>query len=145
MKKKLLVINGPNLNFLGERETGFYGRESWKAIEERMVVRAERAGIELLTYQSNHEGAIVDFIQENMRDAAGVIINPAGYTKTGFAILDALLIKPLPFIEVHLSNIYSRGGWHAESTFSEHAMGCISGMKGLVYDLALQAFDHFLH
>jgi len=142
---QLLIINGPNLNYLGVRETGFYGKETWNDIEKNLKLQAEAAYIQLRIFQSNHEGAIVDFIQANMFNAAGAIINPAGHSKTGFAILDALLIKPLPFIEVHLSNIYARGGWHADSIFSAHAIGCIAGLHGMVYELAIHAFSKKLH
>jgi 3-dehydroquinate dehydratase-2 len=144
-KKTLLVVNGPNLNFLGIREPGFYGTTTWEEIESGLRKVAADSGVELLVFQSNHEGAIVDFIQANMFSAAGVIINPAGYSKTGFSILDAIMIRPLPFIEVHLSNIYARGGWHAESVFTANALGCIVGFRGMVYDLALQALLNFIN
>src|SRR5690606_12843435 len=98
--------------------------------------------ISLVIFQSNHIGSIVDFLQREVLSADGVIINPAGYSNTGYPILDALTMKDTPFVEVHLSNIYARGGWHSESIFSNHAVGCICGFRGYVYDLALEALIH---
>jgi 3-dehydroquinate dehydratase-2 len=141
---KVAVINGPNINMLGIREPGFYGCEKWSEIELRLKEMAKRLGINLVFFQSNHEGAIVDFIQEVIKEIDGVVINPAAYTKTGYAILDALTSVDIPFVEVHLSNIYSRGGWHQESIFSCKAIGQITGFKGYVYDLGLMAISNFI-
>jgi 3-dehydroquinate dehydratase-2 len=101
--------------------------------------------IELLFFQSNHEGDIVDFIQENLYLLDGVVINPAAFTKGGYSILDALTAIELPFVEVHLSNIVARGGWHAETIFAPKALGHINGFKGYVYNLGLQAIYNYLN
>jgi 3-dehydroquinate dehydratase-2 len=138
------VINGPNINMLGIREPDIYGCEKWSAIEHRLKEMATGLGINLVFFQSNHEGAIVDFIQEVIQKIDGVIINPAAYTKTGYAILDALTSIDIPFVEVHMSNIFSRGGWHSESIFSCKAIGQITGFKGYVYDLGLLAISNFI-
>lgn len=143
-QKKIAVINGPNINLLGTREPGFYGRETWSDIEARLKLLAEELGVAIIFFQSNHEGCLVDFIQEHLSSLDGVVINPAAYTKTGYAILDALTSIDLPYVEVHLSNIFARGGWHAESIFAERAQGHIIGLKGYVYDLGLRAMVNYL-
>lgn len=143
-KKKIAIINGPNINILGKREPSVYGIEDWGSIEKKVKNVGELLNVELLFYQSNHEGDIVDFIQQNMEELSGVVINPAALSKTGYSILDALNAMPIPYIEVHLSNIISRGGWHSESIFTETAMGFIMGLKGYVYELGIQAIDHYL-
>lgn len=139
MNKEIHIINGPNINMLGTRETQFYGEETWTEIETRIRKLGDGLGLVINTFQSNHEGEIVDYIQQKTSSASGIVINPAGYSKTGYSILDALLIYNIPYIEVHLSNIYSRGGWHSESIFTKNAIGLICGLKGYVYDLALKA------
>ena len=143
-KKKIAIINGPNINILGKREPSVYGIEDWGSIENKVKALGQQIQAELLFYQSNHEGDIVDFIQENMDKLSGVVINPAALTKTGYSILDALNALPIPYVEVHLSNIVSRGGWHSESIFTETAVGFIMGLKGYVYELGLQSINHYL-
>jgi 3-dehydroquinate dehydratase-2 len=143
MKKKkrtIAIINGPNLNVLGKREPGIYGNETLEQILEGLKEKTKDS-INIKSFQSNFEGELVEYIQ-NCVDAKidGIIINPAAFTKTSYAILEALNYTEIPFIEVHLSNIYSRGGWHAESIFSENAMGCIVGFQGLVYELGVTSF-----
>lgn len=147
MEKLIIgVINGPNINMLGVREKNFYGNERLIDIEEKLKSLEKELEVELVFYQSNYEGAIVEFIQENIHKFSGVIINPAAYTKTGYAILDALTIVNLPFVEIHISNIYSRGGWHAESIFAPYAIGNIIGFKGYGYQLGLKALvNHIKH
>ena len=144
-KKKIAIINGPNINILGKREPSVYGIEDWGSIENKVKALGQQIQAELLFYQSNHEGDIVDFIQENMDKLSGVVINPAALTKTGYSILDALNALPIPYVEVHLSNIVSRGGWHSESIFTETAVGFIMGLKGYVYELGLQSINHYLN
>lgn len=139
------VINGPNINILGIREKNFYGNETWANIEQKLESLSEKLNVEIIFYQSNHEGDIVDFIQENMHKFSGVIINPAAYTKTGYAILDALTAVELPFVEVHISNIFSRGGWHAKSIFASHAIGHIIGFKGYSYQLGVRALVNYIN
>ena len=143
-KKKIAIINGPNINILGKREPSVYGIEDWRSIENKVKALGQKIQVELLFYQSNHEGNTVDFIQENMDELSGVVINPAALSRTGYSILDALNAIPIPYVEVHLSNIVSRGGWHAESIFTETAVGFIMGLKGYVYELGLQAINHYL-
>jgi 3-dehydroquinate dehydratase II len=141
----IAIINGPNINILGIREPDVYGNESWLSIEEQLVGLGEKLGINLIFYQSNHQGDIVDFIQSNLANMDGVVINPAAYTKTGYGILDALTSIDIPFVEVHLSNILSRGGWHAETIFAEKAIGHINGFKGDVYNLGVRAINNFVN
>jgi 3-dehydroquinate dehydratase-2 len=143
-KKKIAIINGPNINILGKRERSVYGIEDWGSIEDKIKVLGQQIDAELLFYQSNYEGDIVNFIQQNMDELSGVVINPAALSKTGYSILDALNALPLPYVEVHLSNIVSRGGWHAESIFTDTAVGFLMGLKGYVYELGLQAINHYL-
>jgi len=143
-KKKIAIINGPNINILGKRESSVYGIEDWGSIENKVNALGQQIQAGLLFYQSNHEGDIVNFIQENMDKLSGVVINPAALTKIGYSILDALNALPIPYVEVHLSNIVSRGGWHSESIFTETAVGFIMGLKGYVYELGLQSINHYL-
>ncbi len=140
----IAIINGPNINILGIREPDFYGKELWTDIELRLKKKAAEVGVNLLFFQSNHEGLIVDFIQENLKRIVGIVINPAAYTKTGYAILDAITSIDIPFVEVHISNIYERGGWHSDSIFAEKALGQIVGFKGFGYDLGLMAISGFI-
>lgn len=141
---KIGVINGPNINILGKREVRIYGKESWDKIEEKLKLLGKTLNLELLFYQSNHEGEIVDYIQTHMDDLDGIIINPAAFSKTGYSILDAINANNLPYIEIHLSNIFFRGGWHSESIFTEDAIGFIGGFQGYGYELALRGIHQFL-
>lgn len=143
-KRKIAIINGPNINILSKRETAIYGLETWSSVEEKVKILGRQLHVELDFFQSNHEGYIVDFIQQNMDELSGVVINPAALSKTGYSILDALNALPIPYIEVHLSNIVSRGAWHSESIFTETAVGFIMGLKGYVYVLGLQSINHYL-
>lgn len=140
----IAVINGPNINILGVREPSYYGRETWSTIELQLNKLGVELGVKLIFLQSNHEGVIVDFIQENLNSIDGIVLNPAAYTKTGYAILDAIASVDIPFVEVHLSNIFARGGWHAESIFANHAVGHVIGFKGFVYDLGLRAINDYI-
>ncbi len=142
--KKIAIINGPNINILGRRETHIYGNEDWKSIQEKLNAIGKKIQVQLMFYQSNHEGDIVDFIQQNMDELSGIVINPAAFTKTGYSILDALKARPIPYIEVHLSNVVSRGGWHSKSIFTEEAVGFVMGLKGYVYILGLQSINYYL-
>ena len=145
MKKNIIaVINGPNINNLGKREPDVYGTETWPEIEKKTILVSEKFNVDLLFFQSNHEGHIVDFIQANVDVIDGIIINPAALSKTGYSILDALKAQNTPYVELHLTNIVSRGGWHSESIFTESAVGFIMGFKGYVYELGLQAINHYL-
>ncbi len=137
---KILVVNGPNLNMLGKRETSLYGCSSMRDIEAALRLKAQDAGLEVDFFQSNHEGELIDSIQR--APAAGVdafIINPGGYTHTSVALRDALLAVGLPFVEVHLSRVSAREGFRQVSYFSDIAAGTISGFGPLGYELALEA------
>lgn len=136
----LLLINGPNLNLLGSREPKHYGMKTLAQIEEDLVSEAERLGHRLATFQSNHEGELVDRIHKARADnVAFLLFNPGGYTHTSVALRDALLAVQLPFIEVHLSNTYAREAFRRHSYFSDIARGVIVGLGPLGYRLALQA------
>ena len=137
--RKVLVIHGPNLNLLGEREPNIYGSVTLEEINKEMNALAAELGIELRTVQSNHEGEIVETIQNARHWAEVVIINPAAYTHTSVAIRDALAAVSLPAIEVHLSNIHAREGFRQASHVSPVAVGVISGFGKNSYLLALQA------
>ncbi len=135
---KILVLNGPNLNLLGLREPLVYGSVSLAQIEERLNKQARSSGAELIFIQSNHEGVIVDSIQECMHTQVDfILINPAAYTHTSVAIRDALLAVKVPFIEVHLSNICAREAFRQHSYLSDVALGVISGFGAYSYEYAL--------
>lgn len=144
MKKVIAVINGPNLNMLGKREPHIYGFETLTEIENNLNELKQKLDIDLLFYQSNHEGNLVDFIQENSNRLSGIIINPAAFTKTGYSILEAMTATNIPFVEVHLSNLTTRGGWHAESVFTGSSKGFIMGFRGYGYELALNALYKYI-
>ncbi|SUD91267.1 type II 3-dehydroquinate dehydratase [Psychrobacter phenylpyruvicus] len=144
--RRILLINGPNLNLLGLREPEIYGHTTLQDIEQRLNNAANQHNIELISIQSNHEGDLVDAVQhhglladsEDKVDA--VIINPAAFTHTSVALRDALLAINKPFIEVHLSNIHSREPFREHSYFSDKAVGVICGLGHLGYDMALTYF-----
>ena len=137
---KVLIINGPNLNLLGKREPDKYGNESLEQINAQLQRHAKKNSIELETFQSNHEGEIVDKIQTAKdRRIDAIIINPAAYTHTSVAIRDALLSVNIPSIEVHLSNIYKREEFRHRSMISDIAAGQITGFGSKGYFLALDA------
>ena len=137
---KVLIINGPNLNLLGKREPDKYGNESLEQINAQLQRHAKKNSIELETFQSNHEGEIVDKIQTAKdRRIDAIIINPAAYTHTSVAIRDALLSVNIPSIEVHLSNIYKREEFRHRSMISDIAVGQITGFGSKGYFLALDA------
>jgi len=128
MPKTVYVLNGPNLNLLGTREPEIYGRATLADVEKLCRNTAQQYGLSIEFRQSNHEGQIIDWIQEaGARNAAGVVINPAGYTHTSVAILDALLALHAPVIEVHISDINSREPFRRHSYVSQAARGVISG------------------
>lgn len=136
----LLVVHGPNLNLLGSREPAHYGHTTLAAINQHLESLAKAAGHRLLSFQSNAEHVLIDRIQAAGREGVDfVIINPAAYTHTSVALRDALLAVNIPFIEVHLSNIYGREAFRQHSYFSDAALGVISGLGAQGYELALQA------
>ncbi len=141
--QNVLVLHGPNLNLLGEREPEHYGAATLAAINQRLVDRATRAGITLTAYQSNVEGDLVNRIQQARLEAVDfIIINPAAYTHTSVAMRDALAAVRIPFIEVHLSNVWRREPFRHRSYFADLAAGVISGWGGTGYELALEYALH---
>jgi 3-dehydroquinate dehydratase-2 len=135
----ILVIHGPNLNLLGTREPRHYGKESLKAITARLAARARKAKARLASFQSNSESKLVDRVQRAAREKVDfIIINPAAYTHTSVALRDALAAIAIPFVEVHLSNIFAREAFRRESYFSDIAVGVISGLGAQGYELALE-------
>ena len=137
--RKVLVIHGPNLNLLGEREPNVYGSVTLAEIDKALQEQAGKSDVELRTVQSNHEGEIVETIQNSRHWADVIIINPAAYTHTSVAIRDALSAISVPTIEVHLSNIHAREGFRQASHVSPVAVGVIAGFGKNSYLLALQA------
>lgn len=137
--KHILVLNGPNLNLLGTREREHYGSETLSAVEERLARQAKRAGVRLATFQSNSEAELVERIQRAGREKVDfIIINPAAYTHTSVAMRDALAAVGIPFIEVHLSNVFAREAFRHRSYFTDLAVGIISGLGAKGYELALE-------
>ena len=124
---RLLVINGPNINLLGMREPGIYGTQTYQDLLDSVAVAATEAGVEVTCFQSNHEGAIVDAIQEARGAIDGIVINPAAYTHTSIAILDALKAVSIPFVEVHISDVASREGFRQVSYIRPYAALTVSG------------------
>ena len=135
---KILVINGPNLNMLGKRDKAVYGEKTLSEIDALVKKQGKDLALEVMTFQSNHEGALIDFIQEQSDSADGIIINPGALTHYGFSLRDALADAKLPIIEVHLSNIYAREEWRAKSVIAPIARGQISGLGWRGYTAALQ-------
>ncbi|MFT4047063.1 MAG: type II 3-dehydroquinate dehydratase [Solimonas sp.] len=134
----LLLINGPNLNLLGTREPDVYGHRTLADVERDLVAEAARLGHRLSTFQSNHEGALVDRVQQARADGVRfILINPGAYTHTSVALRDALLAVALPFIEIHLSNVHAREAFRRHSYLSDIALGVIAGCGALGYRLAL--------
>jgi 3-dehydroquinate dehydratase-2 len=137
--KHILVVNGPNLNLLGSRETRHYGRDTLKAINARLARRARSAKVRLVSFQSNSESALVERIQQARGQGVDfILINPAAYTHTSVALRDALAAVGIPFVELHLSNIFSREPFRRESYFSDIAVGVVSGLGARGYELALE-------
>ena len=137
---KLLILNGPNLNLLGIREPGHYGSAGLESINERLGVVAGELNAQLMTFQSNSEFELIDHVHAAAHeDIDFIIFNPAAFTHTSVALRDALLAVGIPFIEVHLSNVHAREDFRKHSYFSDIAVGVISGLGPIGYELALQA------
>ncbi|MDQ7058631.1 MAG: type II 3-dehydroquinate dehydratase [Ghiorsea sp.] len=136
------IIHGPNLNMLGTREPGHYGSQTLADIDEDLIQLGDKLGVRITSFQSNHEGEIIEKIQH--LDAQGLIINPAAYTHTSVAIRDALLAVRIPFIEVHLSNIHKREAFRHKSMMVDIAVGVIAGFGSQSYTLALHGLHHHL-
>jgi len=135
---KILVIHGPNLNILGKRDKSIYGEKTLGEIDALLKEEAQALNVAVVTFQSNHEGALIDFIQEQMDSAQGIIINPGALTHYGFSLLDALIDSKLPVIEVHLSDIYHREEWRAKSVIAPIAAERIIGLGWKGYITALR-------
>ncbi len=136
---QILVLHGPNLNLLGEREPEVYGRTTLAEIDTRLREIASKNGVSLESFQSNHEGALVDRIQAARGACQAIVINPGGFTHTSVALRDALVASGLPVVEVHLSNIHAREPFRRTSLVSDIAVGQITGLGPIGYELALLA------
>ena len=142
---KILVVHGPNLNLLGDRETQHYGQDSLEAINQRLAEQGRKAGHTVEAFQSNAEAPIIERIHAAKSDeTAYIIINPAAFTHTSVALRDALAAVRIPFIEVHLSNVHAREPFRRHSYFSDLAAGVITGLGPMVYELALEAASRAL-
>ena len=146
MKKlRIFVIHGPNLNLLGTREPGHYGARTLADINQQLIELGDHLGLEITSFQSNHEGELVDQIQRAASDSIdGIIINPAAYTHTSIALRDAMLASGIPFVEVHLSNIHSREAFRHHTMLADAATGIIAGFGGTSYALALRGLNEHL-
>jgi 3-dehydroquinate dehydratase-2 len=136
---RILVVHGPNLNLLGTREPEVYGHTRLAEIDARLADQAKAAGAELRALQSNHEGELIDRIQEARGTADGLLVNPGGLTHTSVALRDALLASGLPVVEVHLSNIFAREAFRRHSYVSDVAVGVVTGFGPESYRLGLEA------
>jgi 3-dehydroquinate dehydratase-2 len=137
-QKRILAIHGPNLNMLGKRETHIYGHESLAEIDARLKEKGKELDIDVETFQSNYEGAIVDKVQQAAGSVHGVVINPAAYTHTSIAIRDALAMLDIPLVEIHLSNIYRREPFRHPSMIADIVAARIVGFGSQGYILALE-------
>ncbi len=144
MLKQILVIHGPNLNLLGNREPDVYGKMSLADIEQRLVQLAASLSIELEFFQSNHEGYIIDRIQAAKGHQDGILINPAAFTHYSYAIRDAISAVHIPTVEVHLSNIHNRESFRHQSVIAPVVIGQIAGFGVMSYELGLRALAQHL-
>jgi len=136
--KKIVVVHGPNLNLLGKREPHIYGTRSLDDLNTAVRDKASKLGVEVTTFQSNHEGEIIDFLQKEGPGSAGIIINPGAFSHYSLAIYDCLLALAVPVVEVHLSNIHAREEFRSKSVTARAARGVITGLGFAGYDLALE-------
>ena len=143
--KKIIIINGPNLNLLGNREESIYGSNSLDEIKTECIKKAKAKDIECFFCQSNNEGELINFIHSAEKEYDGIIINPAAFTHTSVAILDALRAINKPKLEIHLSNIYTREDYRKKSVTSEGVDGLICGLGPLSYLLAIEAISKLIY
>lgn len=136
---KILVLHGPNLNLFGRREPHIYGTMTLAEINQKLEALARELKTELIVFQSNHEGALVDMLHKHMDDVQGALINPAGLTQYGVSVHDAIKAMPFPVIEVHMSNIAAREEWRHHSIISSAAKGTVQGLGWRSYTAALRA------
>lgn len=141
---QILVLHGPNLNLFGRREPHIYGTTTLAEINTRLTTLAEELGVTLKVVQSNHEGALIDFLHEHIDTAQGALVNPAGLTQHGVPLHDAIKAMPFPTIEVHMSNIAARESWRAHSIISPAVKGTIQGLGPQSYLAALRALTEML-
>ena len=141
---QILVLHGPNLNLFGRREPHIYGTTTLAEINTRLSTLAGELGVELKVIQSNHEGALIDFLHEHIDTAQGALVNPAGLTQHGVPLHDASKARPFPTIEVHMSNIAARESWRAHSIISPAVKGTIQGLGPQSYLAALRALTEIL-
>jgi len=141
---KILVLHGPNLNLLGRREPQIYGSMTLAEINERLQTLARELKVELISFQSNHEGALVDTLHKHMDEAAGAILNPAGLTQFGVSLHDAIKTMPFPVIEVHISNRHAREEWRHHSIISSAVKATVEGLGWRSYTTALRALVEIL-
>jgi 3-dehydroquinate dehydratase-2 len=140
----ILVLHGPNLNLLGLREPGVYGAQTLEEINERLRDYAAGQAIELRTFQSNHEGALIDALHDAMGWADGIVFNPGAYTHTSYALFDAILAVRLPVVEVHISNVHAREEFRHRSLLAAACLGQVVGFGWRSYLLGLQALQGYL-
>ncbi len=146
LPKAILVLHGPNLNLLGSREPQHYGLSTLEDINQALKTRGDACGVSVESFQSNHEGALIDRVQQAKHDGVDfILINPAGYTHTSIALRDALAATGIPFVEVHLSNVHAREPFRQHSCFSDLALGVIAGLGAQGYELALEFALRHLH
>jgi len=141
---RVLLLNGPNLNLLGQREPGLYGGQTLGSIEADLHQRAAALGVALDCFQSNHEGELVERIHAARSGVDGILINAGAYTHTSIALRDALLAVAIPFVELHLSNVHAREGFRHHSYLADRALGVICGFGPMSYPLALEGLVRHL-
>jgi 3-dehydroquinate dehydratase-2 len=148
--RRILVLHGPNLNMLGTREPGHYGHRTLAEIDQELISLGDQLGAEIITFQSNHEGELVEHIQQAGMTGGeggrvdGILINPAAYTHTSVALRDALLAAKIPFVEVHLSNIHRRESFRHQSMLADVALAVIAGFGPASYTLGLRGLIELL-
>lgn len=140
---KILVINGPNLNLLGEREPGIYGDQSYSTLSEMVMDKADELGVKCEIFQSNHEGAIIDKLHSARKDFDGVVLNAGAYTHYSYAIRDAIAAIKIPVIEVHISNVFARDEFRKNSVIAPVCKGSISGFGFAGYLMAMDALAKY--
>lgn len=138
MKKSVVVVNGPNLNLLGKREPEIYGTRSLEDLNQAVRAKAGRLGLEVTLFQSNDEGAIIDFLQKEAPGALGIVINPAALSHYSLALYDCLQALEVPTVEVHISNIHAREEFRSKSVTARAARGVITGLGFKGYELAME-------
>ena len=136
--KRVVVVNGPNLNLLGKREPNIYGTRTLEDLRQVIEERASRLGLDVAFFQSNDEGEMIDFLQREGPGSAGIIINPAAFAHYSLALYDCLQALALPVVEVHISNIHAREEWRSKSVTARAARGVITGLGFAGYELALE-------